>query len=161
MDSALFPPASPVPLPEISHVGLLSRWPLYYCRLPSPTSWSLNAMLTSQFGDVKKDIVLFGENKSVEDFLEDYFGFHHHQLPLTDVLLALYPIILAISLTAALQKQTGLSSIGRQKEQADEAQEGGKRRNREKQITERKAVVVEMYRKQPTLHTDLRKLQGG
>lgn len=65
---------------------------LYYI---TPTSWSLNAMLTSQFGDVKKEILVFGETKSVETFLRDYFGYHHDQLPLAFVLLALYPIILA------------------------------------------------------------------
>ncbi|KAJ9557262.1 hypothetical protein OSB04_011876 [Centaurea solstitialis] len=65
---------------------------LYYL---TPTSWSLNAMLTSQFGDVKKEIEVFGETKSVEAFLRDYFGFHHDQLPVAYVLLALYPVVLA------------------------------------------------------------------
>ncbi|KAL7583190.1 hypothetical protein Lser_V15G44910 [Lactuca serriola] len=77
-----------IPRPKIPNWWI---W-LYYL---TPTSWSLNAMLTSQFGDVKKEILVFGETKSVEDFLRDYFGFHHDQLPLAGVLLALYPIILA------------------------------------------------------------------
>ncbi|PWA55702.1 AAA+ ATPase domain-containing protein [Artemisia annua] len=77
-----------IPKPKIPNWWI---W-LYYL---TPTSWSLNAMLTSQYGDIKKDILVFGETKSVEVFLRDYFGFHHDQLPLAYVLLALYPIVLA------------------------------------------------------------------
>ncbi|KAI3770699.1 hypothetical protein L6452_01840 [Arctium lappa] len=67
------------------------KW-LYYA---IPTSWSLNAMLTSQYGDVTKEIVVFGETKRVEDFLRDYFGYHHDELPIAFIVLALYPIVLA------------------------------------------------------------------
>ncbi|MFS7986455.1 putative ABC-type sulfate transporter [Helianthus anomalus] len=65
---------------------------LYYL---TPTSWSLNAMFTSQYGDVKTEILVFGETKSVEAFLRDYFGYHHDLLPLTYVILTLFPVILA------------------------------------------------------------------
>ncbi|KAJ0734531.1 putative ABC-type sulfate transporter [Helianthus annuus] len=65
---------------------------LYYL---TPTSWSLNAMFTSQYGDVKTEILVFGETKSVEGFLRDYFGYHHDLLPLTYVILTLFPVILA------------------------------------------------------------------
>ncbi|KAF3338904.1 pleiotropic drug resistance protein 3-like protein [Carex littledalei] len=47
------------------------------------------------YGDVPKLIVIFGEEKSVMQFLEDYFGFCHDRLPLVAVILALYPIIFA------------------------------------------------------------------
>ncbi|KAJ9557166.1 hypothetical protein OSB04_011780 [Centaurea solstitialis] len=65
---------------------------LYYA---APTSWTLNAMLTSQYGDVTKEIEVFGESKHVEDFLRDYFGYHPDELPIAFILLALYPIVLA------------------------------------------------------------------
>ncbi|KAJ9557167.1 hypothetical protein OSB04_011781 [Centaurea solstitialis] len=65
---------------------------LYYV---APTSWSLNAMLTSQYGDVTKEIEVFGESKHVEDLLRDYFGYHPDELPIAFILLALYPIVLA------------------------------------------------------------------
>ncbi|KAM0064290.1 putative ABC transporter, AAA+ ATPase domain, ABC-2 type transporter [Helianthus debilis subsp. tardiflorus] len=77
-----------VPKPKIPNWWI---W-LYYL---TPTSWSLNAMLTSQYGDVKTNILVFGEAKSVEAFIKDYFGYHHDLLPLTFVILALYPILLA------------------------------------------------------------------
>ena len=47
---------------------------MYYL---TPTSWSLNGMLTSQYGDINKEIVVFRETKAVVAFLEEYFGFHH------------------------------------------------------------------------------------
>ncbi|XP_035835314.1 pleiotropic drug resistance protein 3 isoform X2 [Helianthus annuus] len=77
-----------IPKPKIPNWWI---W-LYYL---TPTSWSLNAMLTSQYGDVKTEILVFGETKSVETFLRDYFGYHHDLLPLTFVILAIYPILLA------------------------------------------------------------------
>ncbi|KAI7743642.1 hypothetical protein M8C21_012064 [Ambrosia artemisiifolia] len=77
-----------IPKPKIPNWWI---W-LYYI---TPTSWSLNAMLTSQYGDVKTEILVFGEIKSVEAFLRDYFGYNHDLLPLTFVILALYPILLA------------------------------------------------------------------
>ncbi|KAJ4721742.1 Pleiotropic drug resistance ABC transporter [Melia azedarach] len=53
---------------------------LYYI---TPTAWTLNGMLTSQYGDIDKEITVFGETKTLNSFLEDYFGFHHDRLALT------------------------------------------------------------------------------
>lgn len=52
-------------------------------------------MLTSQFGDIQEKITVFGEIKTVEAFLKDYFGYQRHLLPLVAVMLILYPIIFA------------------------------------------------------------------
>nr|XP_043619509.1 pleiotropic drug resistance protein 3-like isoform X2 [Erigeron canadensis] len=76
------------------------KW-LYYL---APTSWSLNAMLTSQFGNMKKEILVLGETKSVEAFLRDNFGYHYDQLPLALVLLALHPLILAFLFAYCISK---------------------------------------------------------
>ncbi|GJS31691.1 AAA+ ATPase domain-containing protein, partial [Tanacetum coccineum] len=65
---------------------------MYYA---APTSWSLNALLASQFGDVQTEIVVFGQTESVKNFLKDYFGYNQDQLPLVYVILGLYPIVLA------------------------------------------------------------------
>ncbi|XP_041020225.1 pleiotropic drug resistance protein 3-like [Juglans microcarpa x Juglans regia] len=65
---------------------------LYYL---TPTSWSLNGMLTSQYGDVNKAIMVFGEMKTVAAFLEDYFGFHHDHLAVVAVVLMAFPLVFA------------------------------------------------------------------
>ncbi|CAK9136214.1 unnamed protein product [Ilex paraguariensis] len=77
-----------LPQPQIPKWWL---W-LYYI---TPSSWSLNGMLTSQYGDVGKNITVFGETKTVAAFLRDYFGFHHDRLPIVAVVLILYPILFA------------------------------------------------------------------
>ncbi|XP_052192050.1 pleiotropic drug resistance protein 3-like [Diospyros lotus] len=60
-----------------------------------PTSWSYKGLLASQFGDMDKEILVFGETKRVSAFLRDYFGCSHHQLPLIATVLVAYPIIYA------------------------------------------------------------------
>ena len=59
------------------------------------TSWSLNGLLTSQYGDINKDIVVFGQTKTVVAFLREYFGFHHDQLAIVAVVLIAFPIFFA------------------------------------------------------------------
>ncbi|MFS7986540.1 putative ABC-2 type transporter [Helianthus anomalus] len=86
-----------IPKPKIPNWWI---W-LYYL---TPTSWSLNAMLTSQYGDVKTNILVFGEAKSVEAFIKDYFGYHHDLLPLTFGILTLYPILLASLFALCISK---------------------------------------------------------
>uniref|UniRef100_A0A7N0T827 ABC transporter domain-containing protein n=2 Tax=Kalanchoe fedtschenkoi TaxID=63787 RepID=A0A7N0T827_KALFE len=66
-------------------------WVYYLC----PTSWTMNALLTSQYGDLHGDIDVFGKRQSVSSFLEDYFGYHHGHLPLVGVMLIFFPILYA------------------------------------------------------------------
>ncbi|KAK3001843.1 hypothetical protein RJ639_020587 [Escallonia herrerae] len=77
-----------IPRPQIPKWWL---W-LYYL---TPSSWTLNGMLTSQYGDVQTEIMVFGERKTVASFTRDYFGFQHDQLPIVGVVLILYPIVFA------------------------------------------------------------------
>nr|XP_017234537.1 PREDICTED: pleiotropic drug resistance protein 3-like [Daucus carota subsp. sativus]XP_017234538.1 PREDICTED: pleiotropic drug resistance protein 3-like [Daucus carota subsp. sativus] len=77
-----------IPQPQIPKWWL---W-LYYLM---PTSWTLNGMLSSQYGDLEDEIIVFGETKTVAAFLEDYFRFHRHRLPLVGAMLILYPIVFA------------------------------------------------------------------
>ncbi|XP_041019937.1 pleiotropic drug resistance protein 3-like [Juglans microcarpa x Juglans regia] len=65
---------------------------LYYL---TPTSWSLKGLLTSQYGDINKEIMVFGETKTVAAFLKDYYGFHHDHLPLVAVVLVAFPLVFA------------------------------------------------------------------
>ncbi|KAG6759850.1 hypothetical protein POTOM_036343 [Populus tomentosa] len=66
-------------------------WLYYIC----PSSWTLNAMLTSQYGDVNKEISVFGETMTVADFVGDYYGFHHNFLGVVGAVLIIFPIITA------------------------------------------------------------------
>ncbi|KAG8497099.1 hypothetical protein CXB51_008303 [Gossypium anomalum] len=66
-------------------------WLYYIC----PTSWAMNGMLTSQYGDVDKQILAFGETKTVAAFIEDYFGFHHSSLGIVAIFLFIFPVICA------------------------------------------------------------------
>nr|POE87236.1 pleiotropic drug resistance protein 3 [Quercus suber] len=77
-----------IPKPQIPKWWM---W-LYYL---TPTSWSLNGLLTSQYGDINKDIMVFGETKTVVAFLKDYFGFHHDQLALVAIVLIAFPLVFA------------------------------------------------------------------
>ncbi|KAJ0092905.1 hypothetical protein Patl1_24753 [Pistacia atlantica] len=77
-----------VPRPQIPNWWI---W-LYYL---SPTSWALNGMLTSQYGDIHKEISSFGETKTVAAFLKDYFGYDHNLLGLVAAVLIIFPILLA------------------------------------------------------------------
>ncbi|KAL3538336.1 hypothetical protein ACH5RR_001702 [Cinchona calisaya] len=65
---------------------------LYYI---TPTAWTLNGMLTSQYGDIDKKIEVFGEVKTVAAFLRDYYGFYHDRLPFIAVISILYPLTFA------------------------------------------------------------------
>ncbi|KAK8543055.1 hypothetical protein V6N12_015624 [Hibiscus sabdariffa] len=65
---------------------------LYYLM---PTSWTLNCLLTSQYGDVKDEVMVFGETMTVASLQENYFGFRHDRLPVTAILLISYPLIFA------------------------------------------------------------------
>uniref|UniRef100_A0A2N9E6E2 ABC transporter domain-containing protein n=1 Tax=Fagus sylvatica TaxID=28930 RepID=A0A2N9E6E2_FAGSY len=66
-----------------------------WCYWICPTSWSLNGLLTSQYGDMKKEIPIFGELKPVGSFLEDFYGFRHDRSGLVAFVLIAYPIIYA------------------------------------------------------------------
>lgn len=52
-------------------------------------------MLTSQYGDIDKEIMIFGETKTVASFLKDYFGFHHDRLGISALVLIAFPLALA------------------------------------------------------------------
>ncbi|XP_063940609.1 pleiotropic drug resistance protein 3-like isoform X2 [Daucus carota subsp. sativus] len=68
-----------IPQPKIP------KWWLWFYYL-MPTSWTLNGMLTSQYGDVEKEITVFGEKKTFAAFVKDYFGFHHDRLQWSQIM---------------------------------------------------------------------------
>ncbi|KAJ0078966.1 hypothetical protein Patl1_23927 [Pistacia atlantica] len=71
----------------------IPRWWVWFYYL-MPTSWTINGMLTSQYGDTDENSCI-RQVKKVAAFLKDYFGFHHDHLALSAVALAIYPIAFA------------------------------------------------------------------
>ncbi|KAK6930346.1 Plant PDR ABC transporter associated [Dillenia turbinata] len=67
------------------------RWCYWIC----PTSWSLSALLTSQYGDVDRGVLIFGENTSVSQFLDDYYGFKEDHLAYVAIVLMAFPVVFA------------------------------------------------------------------
>ncbi|ESQ52364.1 hypothetical protein EUTSA_v10016144mg [Eutrema salsugineum] len=72
----------------------IPKWWVWLYNL-TPTSWTLNVFLSSQYGDIHEEINAFGESTTVSRFLEDYFGFHHDRLMITATVLIAFPIALA------------------------------------------------------------------
>ncbi|KAF8053007.1 hypothetical protein N665_1477s0014 [Sinapis alba] len=72
----------------------IPKWWIWMYYL-SPTSWVLEGLLNSQYGDVDKEIIAFGETKRVSAFLEDYFGYRHDSLALVAFVLIAFPIVVA------------------------------------------------------------------
>ncbi|XP_030496768.2 pleiotropic drug resistance protein 3 [Cannabis sativa] len=66
-----------------------------WCYWICPTSWSLNGLLTSQYGDMNNKITIFGELKTVSSFIEDFYGFQQDHLALVAIVLIAFPIIFA------------------------------------------------------------------
>jgi hypothetical protein len=64
-----------------------------WCYWISPTSWSLRGIITSQYGNIKQETLVFGEKKPLNSFLEDYFGYHYDNLGIVAVALAVYPLL--------------------------------------------------------------------
>lgn len=78
----------------VLQIKQIPKWWLWLYYL-TPTSWTLNSMLSSQYGDIEIEIAVFGETKTVAAFLRDYFGFHHDRLPIVGIIMILYPIVFA------------------------------------------------------------------
>ncbi|ESQ56007.1 hypothetical protein EUTSA_v10024221mg [Eutrema salsugineum] len=72
----------------------IPKWWIWMYYL-SPTSWVLEGLLSSQYGDVEKEILVFGEKKRVSAFLEDYFGYKHDSLAVVAFVLISFPIVVA------------------------------------------------------------------
>ncbi|KAL2338895.1 hypothetical protein Fmac_013341 [Flemingia macrophylla] len=75
-----------------------------WCYWICPTAWSLNGLLTSQYGDMEKEILIFGEKKPVGSFLRDYYGFRHDRLSVVAVVLIAYPLIYASLFAYCIKK---------------------------------------------------------
>ncbi|KAF6172206.1 hypothetical protein GIB67_024828 [Kingdonia uniflora] len=77
-----------IPQPQIPKWWV---WAYWVC----PNAWSLKGILTSQYGDVNKEIMIFGERKAISSFLEDYFGYDHDKLYVAAIVLLGFPFAFA------------------------------------------------------------------
>lgn len=81
----------------------IPKWWIWFYWI-CPTSWSLNALLSSQYGDMNKEILIFGEQKTAASFLQDYCGFHHDRLFLVANVLIAFPIVFASIFAYSVRK---------------------------------------------------------
>lgn len=75
-------------------------WLYYIC----PTSWSLNGLLTSQFGDVDSEITVYGKTETVSAFISDYYGYNYNLLNVVGVLNVIYPLLFAVLFVICIEK---------------------------------------------------------
>ncbi|KAK1356757.1 pleiotropic drug resistance protein 3-like [Heracleum sosnowskyi] len=66
-----------------------------WCYWICPGSWSLRGLLTSQYGDIDKEIVAFGEQKAINTFLGSYFGYHSSDTSIVALVLVAFPFVFA------------------------------------------------------------------
>ncbi|XP_043701566.1 pleiotropic drug resistance protein 3-like isoform X1 [Telopea speciosissima] len=86
-----------IPRPQIPTWWL---W-LYYL---VPTSWTLNGLLTSQYGDIETEIMALGETQTVSTFISNYFGFSYNRLNTVAVVLIFYPVAFAFVFSYCIGK---------------------------------------------------------
>ncbi|XP_020101536.1 ABC transporter G family member 41-like [Ananas comosus] len=77
-----------VPRPEIPKWWI---WLYYIC----PTSWTLDGLFSSQYGDVDKEVTVFEETQLISSFIESYFEFHHDRLWSVAIVLLAFPLVFA------------------------------------------------------------------
>lgn len=78
-------------------VFVLQKIPKWWnwCYWICPGSWSLRGLLTSQYGDIDKEIVAFGERKAIKTFLGSYFGYHSADTSVVALVLIAFPFVFA------------------------------------------------------------------
>ncbi|KAH7850759.1 hypothetical protein Vadar_002572 [Vaccinium darrowii] len=79
------------------------KWWVWFYRI-CPTAWSLQGLLTSQYGDIEKEIIVFGEQKAINAFLRSYYGYHHHLLGVVALVLFAFPLAFAAGFAYATAK---------------------------------------------------------
>jgi ABC-type multidrug transport system ATPase subunit/ABC-type multidrug transport system permease subunit len=82
----------------------LPRWWVWYYWI-CPTAWTLNGLITSQYGDLRKKIRIDGKpEQAIEDFLKDYFGFHRDFLGAVAAVLVIFPVFFALLFSISMSR---------------------------------------------------------
>lgn len=66
------------------------RWFYWIC----PIAWTLNGLVTSQFGDVTE--TFSNSEVRIADFVKDYFGYRHDLLWVVAVVVVAFPVLFAL-----------------------------------------------------------------
>eukprot|EP01018_Ginkgo_biloba_P031439 Gb_04571 [translate_table: standard] len=74
------------------------QWYYWIC----PTSWTMDGLATSQYGDLSKEISVDGVQKPINVFLEDYFGFRHEFLAVVGAVLVIFPAFFVVLFAYAI-----------------------------------------------------------
>ncbi|XP_009616095.1 pleiotropic drug resistance protein 1-like [Nicotiana tomentosiformis] len=82
-----------VPRPRIP---IWWRWYYWAC----PVAWTLYGLVASQFGDLQNDL---GNNETVEQFLDRYFGFKHDFLGVVAAVIVALPVMFALTFALAIK----------------------------------------------------------
>ncbi|XP_025606422.1 pleiotropic drug resistance protein 1 [Arachis hypogaea] len=73
----------------------LSRIPIWWkwCYWICPVAWTLNGLVTSQYGD---NMDKLENGQRIKDFVESYFGFHHDFLGVVAIVVAAFSLLFAL-----------------------------------------------------------------
>ncbi|KAK4792568.1 hypothetical protein SAY86_023003 [Trapa natans] len=75
-----------------------------WCYWICPTSWSLNGLLTSQYGDITEEITVNGERTTISGYLESHYGYKHDELGAVCAALAVLTLVFAVIFAFAIAK---------------------------------------------------------
>ncbi|KAK2649788.1 hypothetical protein Ddye_017277 [Dipteronia dyeriana] len=75
-------------------------WVYWIC----PTAWSLKGLLTSQYGDIKEETIVYGERQAINVFLESHYGYRYTDLPVVAIVLLAFPLFFAFAFACATSK---------------------------------------------------------
>ena len=75
-------------------------WGYWIC----PVAWSLNGLLTSQYGDLNREIVVHGEEQTISAFLESIHGYYYDELKYVAIVLFAFPLVFAFAFGVATEK---------------------------------------------------------
>ncbi|KAL3714547.1 hypothetical protein ACJRO7_006462 [Eucalyptus globulus] len=76
------------------------RWCYWIC----PVTWSLRGMLSSLYGDIHKEITVYGQQTMISTFLENYYGYRYDQLYIVAIMLLAFPLIFTCIFACAIAK---------------------------------------------------------
>ncbi|XP_048137645.1 pleiotropic drug resistance protein 3-like [Rhodamnia argentea] len=76
----------------------------HWCYRICPNAWSLRGLLSSQYGDIHKEITVHGQQSTISAFLESYFGYHYDQLYVVAIVLLAFPLIFTSIFACAIAK---------------------------------------------------------